>query len=167
MIGSRWAELAAAMRAPSVVMGLILSQDRPQVPFAEDQHPVGDLGPGGEHESFRISVRPRTPQRDLHRFDPGASQHRIERAGELPGPVPDQEPEPRGAIAQIHQQVADLLHGPRPVRIRGDPEDVHVARADLHDEKAVQALQGYRAVHVEESWPASWLPECAGTSARS
>ena len=51
--GPRWAELAAAMTAPSVVMGLIPGQDHPQVPFAEAQHPVGDLGPGGEHEPFR------------------------------------------------------------------------------------------------------------------
>jgi hypothetical protein len=41
-------ELAASMGASSVVMGLVLGQDRPQMPFAEDQHPVGDLGPGGE-----------------------------------------------------------------------------------------------------------------------
>jgi hypothetical protein len=75
--GLRWAELAVAMRAPSVVMGLILGQDHPQVPSAEDQNPVGNPGPGGEHESFRISVRPRTPRRDLHHLDPGASQHRI------------------------------------------------------------------------------------------
>ena len=131
-------------------MGLILGQDRPQVPFAEDQHPVGDLGPGGEHEPFRIGVRARTARRDLHDLDTGTGQDRVERAGELPGPVPDQEPEVRGAITQIHQQVADLLHGPRPVRVRGDTEDVHVTRADLYDEQAVQALQGHRAVHVEE-----------------
>ena len=31
--------------------------------FAEDQHPVRDLGPGGEHEPFRISV---APHRQLH-----------------------------------------------------------------------------------------------------
>ena len=43
------AELAAAMGASSVVVGLVLGQDRPQMPLAEDQHPVGDLGPGGEH----------------------------------------------------------------------------------------------------------------------
>ena len=100
VVGPRWAELAAAMGAPSVVMGLILSQDRPQVPLTEDQHPVGDLGPGGEHEPFRIGVRPRTPRRDLHHLDTGASQRRIERAGELPGPVADQEPEVRGPVTQ-------------------------------------------------------------------
>jgi hypothetical protein len=29
------------------------------MPLAEDQHPVGDLSPGGEHEPFCISVRAR------------------------------------------------------------------------------------------------------------
>jgi hypothetical protein len=33
------------------------------VAFAEDQHPVGDFGPGGEHEPLRISV---APHRQLH-----------------------------------------------------------------------------------------------------
>ena len=47
VIGLGRAELAAAMGSPSVVMALVLSQDRPQVPFAEDQHPVGDLGSDG------------------------------------------------------------------------------------------------------------------------
>jgi hypothetical protein len=31
-------------------MGLILGQDRPQMPLAKDQHPVSDLHPGREHE---------------------------------------------------------------------------------------------------------------------
>ena len=44
----------------------------------------------------------------------------------------------RGAITQIHQQVADLLHGPGTVRVRGNPEDVYAAAAYLHDEQAVQ-----------------------------
>ena len=109
------------MRSPPVVMGLILGQDRPQVPLAEDEHPVGDLGPGGEHEPFRISVRLRVPGPDLHYLHPGAGKYRVERLGELPGPITDQEPEVRGAITQIDQEVADLLDGPRAVRVRGDP----------------------------------------------
>ena len=90
---------AAAMGAPSVVVGRVLVQDRPQVPLAEDQHPVGDLGPGGEHEPFRISVRSPAPGRDLHGLDTSRGEGRVERRGELPGPVADQEPEARGAIA--------------------------------------------------------------------
>jgi hypothetical protein len=45
---------------------------------------------------------------------------------------------------------------------------VHVAGADLHHEQAVQALEGDRAVHVEESrWRASSRLARAGTAARS
>jgi hypothetical protein len=47
VVRAGWAELAAAIRAPPVVMALVLGQDRPQVPFTEDEHLVGDLGPGG------------------------------------------------------------------------------------------------------------------------
>jgi hypothetical protein len=51
------------MRSPPVVVGLVLGQVRPQMPPAEDQHPVGDFLPGGEHEPFSISV---APHRQLH-----------------------------------------------------------------------------------------------------
>ena len=77
MIGPRRAELTAAMRAPPVVMGRVLGQDRPQMPFAEDQHPVGDLRPGGEHEPFRITVGARTPGWDFHGLDTGIGQDRV------------------------------------------------------------------------------------------
>ena len=88
---------------------------------------VSDLGPGGEHEPFGVSVRPRAAGRDRHGLDPGLGQDCVERLSELPGPVTDQEPEARGAITQIHQRVADLLPGPGTVRVRGNPGDVHVA----------------------------------------
>jgi hypothetical protein len=47
-------EMAAAVGAASVVVGLVLGQDQPQMPLAEDQHPVGGLGPRGEHEPSRM-----------------------------------------------------------------------------------------------------------------
>ena len=114
------------------------------MPLAEDQHPVGDFGPGGEHGPFRVSVGARAAGRDLHGLDTSAGQDRAGRLGELPGPVADREPEARGALTQIHHEVADLLHGPGTVRVGGDPEDVHVTAACLDDEQAVQALQGHR-----------------------
>jgi hypothetical protein len=70
--------------------------------------------------------------------------------GELPGPVADREPECRGPLAEVRQEIADLLHGPRPVRVRGDPGDVHVAGASLDDEQAIQAPERYGAVRMEE-----------------
>jgi hypothetical protein len=85
VIGPGRAELAAAVRSAPVVMALVLGQDRPQVPFAEDEHPVGELCPGGEHEPFRVSVRTRAAGRDLHGLDPGTGQDRVECVSELPG----------------------------------------------------------------------------------
>jgi hypothetical protein len=55
-------------------MGLVLGQDRSQMPMAEDQHPVSNLGPDGKHEPFRISVRAQAARRDLHGLDPGVGQ---------------------------------------------------------------------------------------------
>jgi hypothetical protein len=102
------------MGAPPVVMGLVLGQHRPQVPLAEDEHPAGDLGPDGEHEPFRISVRSRAAWRDLHGLDAGISQDRVKRRGELPGPVPDQEPEVRSAVPQVQHRlrICCTVHGP-------------------------------------------------------
>jgi hypothetical protein len=114
--GRGGAESAAAVGPSSVVVPGVLGQDRPQVPFTEDQHPVGDLGPGGEYEPFGIGVRPGAAGRDLHGLDTGAGQDRVEGVGELPGPVADQEPEIGGVIAEVHQEIPDLLRGPRAVR---------------------------------------------------
>ena len=48
------------------------------------------------------------------------------------------------------REVAYLLPGPETARVGGHAEDVHVARADLNHEQAVQALEGYCAADVEE-----------------
>jgi hypothetical protein len=128
----------------------VLGENQPQLRFAEDQHPVGDLGPGGEDEPFGASVRARTVRGDLRCRDAGAGRARVEGVGELPGAVADQEPEVRGVIAQVHQEIADLLGGPRSVRVSGDSEDVDVAALDFDDEQAVQAPECHCAVHMEE-----------------
>jgi hypothetical protein len=45
-----------------------------------------------------MGIRARAPGRDLHGFDTGVAQDCVERLGELPGPVADQEPEIGSAI---------------------------------------------------------------------
>jgi hypothetical protein len=64
----------------------------------------------GERAGSRVRgrARVRAARRDFHHLNPGTGQHRIEPLGEPPGPVPDQEPEPAGAVPQIHQQVPRL-----------------------------------------------------------
>ena len=66
--------------------------------FADDQHPVRDLGPGGEHEPLRVGVRPGTAWRNLRDGDPGAGEHGVEGVGELPGPIPDDHLKRFGAL---------------------------------------------------------------------
>jgi hypothetical protein len=95
-----------------------------QMPLTEDQHPVGDLGPHRQHETFGETVRPRTPRRDLHYLHTRIRQDRIERRRELTGPIAHEEPEPADVPAEIHQQVAGLLGGPRPVGMRGHAQHV-------------------------------------------
>jgi hypothetical protein len=84
------------------------------MPLAEDQHLIGDLGPGREHEPFRICIRTRAPGRDFHGLDADAGQQRVQGRGELPGPVPDQESEVRGAIAESinRLRICCVVHGP-------------------------------------------------------
>ena len=63
----------------------------------------------------------RASGRDLHCMDAGGREDRVERIGELPGPVADQEAEVRGAAPEVHQEVTDLLGSPRAVRMAVTP----------------------------------------------
>ena len=129
MIGAWRTELECSVWPSGVVVGAIAGEDASQVPFAEDQDAVGELGSGGPDESFGKAVRPWTSRRDLHGVDPGAGQGGVERRGELAGAVADEEPEGGGAVVEVHQEVAGLLGGPRSGWMAGRPEDV-VAVAD-------------------------------------
>src|SRR5215468_146142 len=92
-----WPQVPGPVRAMLVIVRGVLVEDRPQVPRPGDQHPVGDLDPGGAHPPLGIGIRSRAARRYLHYLDPSTGQHSVERLGELPGPVADQEPEARGA----------------------------------------------------------------------
>src|SRR6266498_2075834 len=118
--------------------------------FSKDEHAVGNLAAGGEDEPFGVGVRSRASWWDLADGDAGIGQHGVEGGGELPGPVTDEDLELVGAVAQGHEQIPGLLDGPRPVRVGGYAEDVHVAAADLEHEEHVQALQGERTVDMEK-----------------
>ena len=76
------------MRSLDVVVRGVLGEHPSEVLLSEDQHPVGDLGAGGQHEAFGETVRARTPRWDLDHLDTRIGQHRVERADRhlnLPG----------------------------------------------------------------------------------
>jgi len=81
---------------------------------------------------------------------PASASTASERGGELPRPIPDHDPELVGPLSQINQQIADLLRRARPVRIRPDTEDMHIAAGDLDHDEDIQPSPGHRAVHREE-----------------
>src|SRR5690242_17480524 len=64
---------AAAIAAPDAAAGCciggVYSNYLAQVQLAEDQHPVADLGPDGQHQASGEAVRPRTSRRNLHHRD--------------------------------------------------------------------------------------------------
>jgi hypothetical protein len=125
------------VRAADAILGthIVLGHHDAQVAFAEDQHPVGDLGPCGEHEPLRKGVRARTSGRDLHRRDARAGQDRIERIGELPGAVADQETDP---VAELEQFALDPL-APPAVVFGGEPlEERDDLGADLGPSRPVR-----------------------------
>ncbi|OLB92457.1 MAG: hypothetical protein AUI15_20905 [Actinobacteria bacterium 13_2_20CM_2_66_6] len=87
--------------------------------FAEDEHAVGDFATHGAHEPVRVGVRPRGTRWDLSDGDRGIGQDGVEGVGGPPGTVADQESEPLGLVAEVHQQVSGLLGCPRAVGVRG------------------------------------------------
>jgi hypothetical protein len=115
-----------------------------------DEHAVGDLAAHGLDEPLRVCVRLWAVRRDLADGDAGVGQDGVECGRELAGPVPDQDLELLGPVAEVDDQVSGLLRGPRPVWVRRDGEDVQVSRFDLEEEEHVQPLQRQGAVDVEE-----------------
>src|SRR5919107_4435906 len=150
MVGAWRVKSQRSMWPPAVVVGAVPGEDSLQVPLAEDQDAVGEVGSGGPDEAFGEAVRPQPARRDLHRVDASAGQDGIEGGGELAGAVADEEPESGGAVGEVHQQVAGLLGGPRSGRMTGCPEYMDVAVADFQGEEDVDPFQGDRAVDVEE-----------------
>ena len=61
----------------------------------------------------------------------------VDAAVKLVVPVADQEPEPVGPLAEIHQQVAGLLSHAGPGGVGGDPGDVHPRRTCSTPDKEV------------------------------
>jgi hypothetical protein len=137
--------LAGLVRAVTVVVAGVFAEDRPEVPFVVDQHPVGALGSCGPNPPLGVTVGSWRPRRDLGYLHALASEDLIERTSELGVAVPDEEAEGADPVSQVHEQVAGLLGSPCAVRMGGHTQDVHAPGHDLHDEQHVQTLEEDRA----------------------
>jgi hypothetical protein len=75
---------------------------------------------------------------DLQYLNAGRVERRVEGRAEFGVAIPDEEPEPDGALADVHQQVAGDLRDPVCGWVGGDPGQVHPATLDYHDEQHVE-----------------------------
>jgi hypothetical protein len=66
VIGARRDTFQCSVRPPAVVAGAVPGKDGPQVSLAKDQDAVGELGSGGQDESFGEAVRSQTSRWDLY-----------------------------------------------------------------------------------------------------
>jgi len=139
--------------APSVVVAPVLGQDRPQMPLAQ-RSASGSVTSvrAGAHEPFRIGhwrggFRGGDLPRPRYRRRPGP---RRTSSVNCPARSRTRNRKVRGRDQpRIYQEIADLLGGPRPVRVRGHAEDVHVAGADLDHE---ESSTGRRRVTAQSTW---------------
>jgi hypothetical protein len=109
-----WAKLAGAVWSATVVVPDVVCEHCAQVPLTENQKAVGDFGSDGTHESFSETVCPWATRRSFHHMDARVREDCVERRCELPRPVPNEEPEFGGAVAEIDQEVAGrwVVHAP-------------------------------------------------------
>ncbi|SDY70538.1 hypothetical protein SAMN05216215_103316 [Saccharopolyspora shandongensis] len=108
------AKFAGTVWPATVVVPDVLRKHRTRVPFTENQQTVGEFGSDSAYEPFGETVHQRAPRGSHDYADVHIGKDRIERCGELACPISDEKPEFGGAIAEVHQQVACLLSGPRP-----------------------------------------------------
>jgi hypothetical protein len=96
----RWGLPQGAVRAVAVVVVGVLGQHPPQLPTADDQHPVQQLPPDGAHPPLGVGVGPRRPHRRAQHPDPLGHEDRVECGGELRISIPDEKPELADAVLQ-------------------------------------------------------------------
>ena len=163
---ARWTQLQGSMRPLRVVVRGVLGQHPAEVPLPEDQHPVGDLGPDGQHEAFGEAVRPRAPRRDLDHLDARIGQHRVERGRELSGPIADEEPEPARRARRGPSRGCGPAGWSRARRdARSRPGRAGSGRRPRARTGRRAAAASPRSRRGRSRRPACWWPGCAGTAA--
>ena len=81
--------LQRSVRPVAVVVIGVLAEDQPQVPFADDKHPVQALAASTADPAFGDRVRPGALARVFDDPHTSRGEHRVEGGGELGIPVPD------------------------------------------------------------------------------
>ena len=108
------------MRPVLIVMGLVLAQDPPQVVLIPDESAVKKLVPASPDPAFGDRVHARRPDVAEHGPDPRISEDRVERSSVVRAAIANHELDPVRLLAEVHDQVAGLLGGPRSGGMQSD-----------------------------------------------
>jgi hypothetical protein len=112
-----------AVRPVLIVMSLVFAQDLPQMGLVPDQGAIQELAAASPDPAFGDHVHAGRPDVAQHGPDPGVGEDRVERGGEVGAAVADHELDSVRMFAEVHDQVACMLGGPRPGGMLGDAED--------------------------------------------
>src|SRR6266700_4028845 len=129
------------MRTVCVVVRLVLGQNVPKLPLAEDQHSVQTLATDRTDPALGEGVALRCTRRATQHSDVGIGEYRVEACGEFRVAIADQEPESVGTLRQCEHEVAGLLGDPLSRRMPCHTEDVDPPCADLEDEEYIDPTQ--------------------------
>jgi hypothetical protein len=91
-----------------------------KVAWSGDQKLIEAFAAQGADSAFRDGVRSRCTDRSADDADVSARENRVEGGGKLGISVADEEPKPGGVVAEVHEQVADLLGDPGSGGVCGD-----------------------------------------------
>src|SRR5690242_16286530 len=96
------------------MVGLVLTQDPPQVGLVPDEGAVEEFAAASADPAFGDRVHAGRPDVAEHGPDPGTGEDRVECGGEVRAAVADHELDPVRLLAEVHDQVAGLPGGPLP-----------------------------------------------------
>jgi hypothetical protein len=123
---ARWVRRKAARKRPGrptgrdlaaqpILLVLAFAEHCRGVPLVDDQDTVEEFAAKGADEAFGDRVSSWCPRRCLDDAGVDGGEDGVERGGELGVAVPDEEPEPRTGVVELHEQVAGLLGQQAPV----------------------------------------------------
>jgi hypothetical protein len=105
------------------LVGLVPAQDPPQMSLVPDEGPIEDLAAAPADPAFSDRVHARRLDVAEHGPDPGIGENGVERSGVVRAAVANNELDLVRLLAEVHDQVAGLLGGPRPGGMHCDAED--------------------------------------------
>ena len=173
----RGSQIEPAMGTVGVVVADIGVQEAIEMPTAQDERPVKELGSNRPHPSLSEGVGLRGSDRGEDHPGPFGLEHLVEGAGELLIAVADEEAHRWLGFVTIEGEVPRLLGEEGTVRVGGGAGDVHAPCPDLDEEQDVERLQegglhreevageDPRCLSAQELRPAGAVPSRSGPEA--